>query len=105
MVRTLASVQKARADSMRTMTEKVFYVDIRNRRMSYPGSGEILELPPGLAIKATVAQSEQYNDGSVGIRFYPTGTSSGGVLSFGYRGQIYEIRVNWLTGNAALVHV
>jgi general secretion pathway protein H len=105
MVHTLAQIQQARADAMRSMSEKIFYIDVRNRRLSYPGSGEILELPPDLSLTATVAQSEQYKDGSAGIRFYPGGNSTGGVITFGYRGQTYEIRVNWLTGNVALARV
>ena len=105
MLHTMASIQQARADALRGMKEEVFYVDLRNRRLSYPGSGQMLDLPPDVSVKATLAQSEQYKDGSAGIRFYPTGGSSGGVLSFNFRGQIYEIRVNWLTGNATLARI
>ena len=105
MVRTVATIGQARAGAMRGMTQEVFYIDLPNRRMSYPASGQILDLPADLKLTVTVAQAERYKDGSVGIRFYPTGGSTGGVLAFAFRGQSYEIRVNWLTGNATLVRV
>jgi general secretion pathway protein H len=70
--------------------------------MGYPEGGKTLELPEGVALTATVVEAERYNDGSVGIRFYPDGTSSGGTLAFSFRDRTYEIRVNWLTGNVSL---
>ncbi len=104
MVRTSAAISDGRADAIRSTQERVFYVDLKRRLMGYPKGGQLLAIPPGVDLTATVAQSEQYADGSVGIRFYPTGSSTGGTLAFAFRGQTYEIRVNWLTGNVALVH-
>lgn len=105
MVRTSAAISQGRADAMRGMAEKVFYVDLKRRRMGYPGSGEIFEIPPDVDLTATVAESEKYGDGSLGIRFYPAGSSTGGKLAFTFHGQVYEIRVNWLTGNVSLQRV
>lgn len=105
LVHTVADIGRARADAMRGMTETVFFIDLRNRRLSYPASGRIIDLPAGLKLTVTAAQSERHKDGSVGIRFYPVGGSSGGVLNFAYRGQTYEIDVNWLTGNASLARL
>jgi hypothetical protein len=40
-------------------------------------------------------------DGSLpAIRFFPSGSSTGGELSFGFRGRNYGLRINWLTGRA-----
>lgn len=105
MVKTSAAMSESRIDAIRQMEEKVFYVDLKNRRVAYPGRGRFLALPKGVELTAIVAASEHYEDGTVGIRFYPTGTSSGGALSFSYRGQVYEVRVNWLTGNVSLQRV
>lgn len=105
MVRAVADIGRARADAMRGQTERIFYVDVKNRRLSYPATQQMLQLPPEVTLTATLAASEQYKDGSAGIRFFPTGGSSGGVLDFGYRGQNYQIRVNWLTGNVTLDRV
>jgi general secretion pathway protein H len=105
LVHTVATIGQARADAMRGMTETVFYIDLPNRRLSYPASGRTLDFPADLKLTVTAAQSERRKDGAIGIRFYPTGGSSGGVLDFAYRGQTYEINVNWLTGNATLARL
>ena len=34
------------------------------------------------------------------VRFFPSGGSTGGTLSFTFRGQSYGLRINWLTGRA-----
>ena len=102
MVKASAAMSEGRVDAIRQTEEKVFYVDLKNRRLAYPAGDKFLAMPNGVELTATVAASEHYDDGTVGIRFYPTGASSGGTLAFSFRGQIYEVRVNWLTGNVSL---
>ena len=102
MVRTSAAMSEGRADAIRQSEEKVFTIDLKKRRLAYPAGDRFLALPNGVDLTATVAASEHYEDGAMGIRFYPTGASSGGTLAFSFRGQMYEIRVNWLTGNVSL---
>ena len=105
MVKTSAALDEGRATAMRSMKEKVFHIDLKNRRLGYAGGGENLDLPRGVELTATVAERESYKDGTLGIRFYPAGNSSGGTLRFIFRNQAYEIRVNWLTGNVVTSRV
>lgn len=100
MVRTTAAISDVRAGAIRGAEEKVFIVDTGQRRMGTAHAG--ISIPDGVTLTATVAESERYGDGKAGIRFYPSGSSSGGTLAFEFRGKTYEIRVNWLTGNASL---
>ncbi len=102
MVKASAAMSEGRVDAIRQTEEKVFTIDLKNRRLAYPAGDRFLTLPNGVDLTATVAASEHYEDGTIGIRFYPTGASSGGILAFSFRGQIYEVRVNWLTGNVSL---
>jgi general secretion pathway protein H len=102
MVKTSAAISEARVGAIRETRERVFLVDLKRRRMGYPESGYSLELPAGVDLTATVAESETYEDGTFGIRFYPAGSSSGGTLAFTHDNQTYELRVNWLTGNVSL---
>jgi general secretion pathway protein H len=96
MVKTSAEISAGRSAAISGMTEKIFRIDLKRRRLGN------VELPPGVDLTATVAESERYEDGTVGIRFYPAGTSSGGTLAFTFHNKVYEIRVNWLTGNVSL---
>jgi general secretion pathway protein H len=102
MIRTSAAMSEGRIDAVRQSEEKVFIIDLKSRRLAYPAGDKFLALPNGVDLTASVAASERYENGTVGIRFYPTGASSGGTLAFKFRGKSYEIRVNWLTGNVSL---
>lgn len=104
MVKTAAAIREARAEAIRTAGENVFVVDLGRRRMGDPDSGEGLDIPRDVDVTAEVAASEQYRDGSLGIRFYGNGGSTGGTLHFVWRGQNYQILVNWLTGNVSMGH-
>lgn len=105
MVRASAVIRDGRVDAIRSMQEQIVYVDVKGRRIGRPERGGLLDLPRGVDLKAEVAAQESYADGTVGIRFYPAGNSSGGTLSFTFHGQVYEIRVNWLTGNVTTVRI
>jgi general secretion pathway protein H len=104
MVRTAASIREARSQAIRAAGESVFIVDLGRRRMGDRNGGEGLAIPREVDVTAEVAASEQYRDGSLGIRFYSNGSSTGGTLRFVWRGQTYRILVNWLTGNVSMGH-
>lgn len=95
-------LKAARSDAIGTASDRVFVIDTGRRRLSYTGTGRVLDIPPGVDLAATVAEGERYDDGTVGIRFYGDGTSSGGTLQFTWNRRIYTIDVNWLTGNVAM---
>lgn len=105
LVETSAAIAEERSAAIRRAEERVFVIDVRNRRLGNPGSGKPILMPEGVMLTASIAQSEQNSDGTAGIRFYPAGTSSGGTLAFTYRAQVYEIRVNWLTGSVTMHRV
>lgn len=102
LVNTSAALDEARISAIRQMKEKVFLVDMRNGRMGIAGGKDNVRILPGVGLKATVAESEKQDDDVVGIRFYPAGTSSGGILAFTRNARTYEVRVNWLTGHVSL---
>lgn len=101
LVTVSAALTKARTKAVKGAKQVVFQIDTQNRRLGDIEAGQTIEIPPRVELTALVAEGEVRGDGSVGIRFYPAGGSSGGTLSFTYRGLIYEVRVNWLTGNVS----
>ena len=99
LVKTSAMIVEGRAEAIRGMRDKLFVIDLKNRKLGFAGEDERLELPAGVDLTAITAEQESGKDGMLGIRFYPAGHTSGGTLQFTFRNQAYEIRVNWLTGN------
>ncbi|NJM30854.1 MAG: hypothetical protein HC855_12810 [Rhizobiales bacterium] len=101
LIETVSLMSAGRAEAMRGMRETVFVVDTGNRRLGYR-DGKTIDVPEGIAFSAAAAQTQALSEDVVGIRFYPSGESSGGGLKFVFRERTYEIRVNWLTGDVSL---
>ncbi len=101
LLNTSDVLRNARVMALSTGIEQVVYVDVLRRRIDSVGR-RTLRVPPELGFSAVAAQSEQQDDRSFGIRFFPDGTSTGGELKFSSRGKIYEVHVNWLTGNVTI---
>jgi len=67
----------------------------------HPGDDQIT-LPEGLLITIT-PETDGVAAGQPFIYFYPDGSSNGGVLELQSAAGSYTLRVNWLTGEVALV--
>ena len=59
-----------------------------------------LDVPPGVSLDGRLARVPEAGKGRYVIRFFPSGGSTGASLPFRFRGTLYELRVNWLTGHA-----
>jgi general secretion pathway protein H len=99
---TSAIMQQARSRAIGDARSQVVVIDLDRRRIALPATGQAFDIPQEIDLLATVAESEHYPDGTVGIRFFGDGSSTGGVLAYAWRSQKYEIQVNWLTGHVAL---
>ena len=97
-----AAARQARTAAIRGAGNQSLVIDLAGRRLSYPGSGRIIAIPPDVELAVAVAESERYADGTVGIRFLPSGGSTGGTLTFSWRSMTYDVRVNWLTGGVSI---
>lgn len=93
-----AMLRDARTVAIESQSETAVLIDAKGRKLSFPAAGRVLDVPLGVTMTGKVAES---NDGQMaGVTFLPSGGSSGGVLSFAFRGRSYALRINWLTGRA-----
>ncbi len=97
LVEAEALFRDARTTAITTHAQTAVLIDVNGRRLSLEG-GRSLDMPQGVTLDAKVAAPK--GDGLPAVRFYPSGTSSGGDLAFGFRGRNYGLRINWLTGRA-----
>lgn len=74
-------------------------LDIRHFSSSCCGGGQF---PPGSQILFKTAASEFIRDRKASFRFFGDGTATGGNVFLKERGQIWAIRVNWLSGDVRL---
>jgi general secretion pathway protein H len=92
----------ARAAAIRRGTPQVVRIDLASRQVAAGDDGATLSIPATITIDTDTSASEQYSPSIAGIRFFPTGASTGGKLRLQAGRRAYEIRVNWFTGRVSV---
>jgi general secretion pathway protein H len=100
LIHAEAMMRQARTTAIETVAEQDVVIDTDARRIIHEARGSALDVPDSLSLDGTLARVTEAGGNSFVIRFFPSGGSTGASLPFRYRGEIYELRVNWLTGHA-----
>lgn len=98
-----AGLRKARSEAISRRHETALTVDVQERRFQLSGDQRIYRLPGNIEVKLFTAQSELVNQNTGAIRFYPDGGSTGGRITIAAQGRKYDVDVNWLTGQVAIL--
>ncbi|MEM9704503.1 MAG: GspH/FimT family pseudopilin [Pseudomonadota bacterium] len=103
---TAAALRRTRASAIAKGQYKDFIFDLSGREYRY--DMKTTRVNAALKIEATVADTVQYTGEGAGddtavIRFFPNGSSTGGVLSFQSGNASESIRVDWATGRVRSV--
>ncbi len=54
-------------------------------------------------IRATVAESQRGENGEIGVRFFPNGSSSGGEIALDAGAASASVKVDWMTGRIRIM--
>jgi general secretion pathway protein H len=100
LIHAEAMMRQARTAAIETMAEQDVEIDTRARRIIHAARGMALEVPEGVSLDGDLARVPGPGENRLVIRFFPSGGSTGANLPFRFRDEIYELRVNWLTGHA-----
>ena len=102
-VAAAALLKADRNAALRRQTEIATEVDSRSRLIRSGATGRVVKMPDDIMVEALL--SARCDQGSVGstIKFFPSGTSCGGVVALSISSLGYEVRVNWLTGGVDVV--
>ena len=92
-----AALRATRARAISANEEATFVVDLARKSYSSPSVRETL-LPAEMRVEVSVAQGLRNSDGNSGLKFYPSGGSSGGDITLEIGGNRATIEVNWLSG-------
>ena len=100
-----AGLRFARGRAVAHRTEAALTLDLEARTATVDGREGTLSIPEDLDVElvSTVGELEDENRGR--IRFYPDGSSTGGRITLGYRGNGYDLDVDWLTGRVSIAAV
>lgn len=100
LIQAEAMMRQARTTAIETMADQDVVIDTEGRKLVDATRGRTLAVPPGVSLDGKLARVPEADKNGFVVRFYPSGGSSGGSLPFRFRNQIYELRINWLTGAA-----
>jgi type II secretion system protein H len=99
--RELAScLRQAHAKAIATGQPVAVSVDLEKRRFACPGKTG--QFPPQSRILFRTVASESIRERTASIRFLSDGTATGGNIFLEERGQVWKVRVNWLSGEVRL---
>jgi len=87
----------ARASAIAQNMERVVAIDLDQRRYACPGKSGLF--PPGSRLVFRTTASEYLNGKTATLRFFADGGATGGHVFMEEHGQIWAVRVNWLSGS------
>lgn len=96
-----ALLRLARVDAITGNRETRIIVDLKNRRIDYPGRDNAIILPPETSLEVKTAKGEVVS-ADAGFRFMPGGGATGGAIALERDGNKATIAISWLTGAVAI---
>jgi general secretion pathway protein H len=96
-----SQARAARDQAIRTGRDAVLRVDLDQRMIVAEGIRP-LTIPGDVSLAVVASKSDTGRDGTTSIRFFPDGSSTGGVIRLGGAGGQHEIRINWFTGRVRI---
>jgi general secretion pathway protein H len=98
-----AGLRKARSDAIARRQETVLTLDLEAKTFQLSNDQRVFRLPREVDVGLFTAQSERMGDNRASIRFFPDGGSTGGRVTVTGKQRTYEVDVNWLTGQVAIL--
>lgn len=96
--RTAAGLRLAREEAIRSGRDAAFTLDLAGRSFRVDGDYRPARLPERVQLRMEIAESEQLDPQIGAIRFFPDGSSTGGVILLARGDSGYRVGVDWLTG-------
>ncbi len=98
-----AGLRKARSEAVARRRETVMTVEVEGRQFQLSGDPRVYRLPQSVAVQLFTAQSELVTGTTGAIRFFPDGGSTGGRITVTSNQRKYDVDINWLTGQVAIL--
>ncbi len=98
----VSALRFAKGQALIGHEETTVLLDLNANTYTVSGRDKVFSLPENIGLKVVTAQEELNGDGQAGIRFFPDGSSTGGRISLNRNGVLWQIDINWLTGQIEL---
>jgi len=97
----VAALRYTRGQAIVKREEQAFEFDVEEMTYQAPGR-KAVALPEGFEMSLVTAAQEQLGEGKGAIRFFPDGSSGGGVIRLLRERREWQVEVAWLTGEIRL---
>ena len=98
----LTTARTARSLARTEQREVTLMIDVESRTYGLDEQRDLSIQPEATKIEVTAAESERQSENLIGVRFFPDGSATGGLISFSLNNQRYAIEIDWLTGLAEI---
>lgn len=99
-----AGLRKTRSEAIARRRETTMVVDLEARQFQLSGDKRVYRLPKSVAVQLFTAQSELVSGNVGAVRFFPDGGSTGGRITVTSNDRKYDVDINWLTGQVAILY-
>ncbi len=98
----VSALRFAKGQALISHAETTVALDLNENTYTVSDRDKVYTIPDTIALTVVTAQEELTGKGLASIRFFPDGSSSGGRIKLEMNSAIWQIDINWLTGQIEL---
>jgi general secretion pathway protein H len=98
----VSALRFAKGEALISRKETTVDIDLNENTYTVSDRDKVFTIPDTIALTVVTAQDELTGKGLASIRFFPDGSSSGGRIKLERNSAIWQIDINWLTGQIEL---
>jgi general secretion pathway protein H len=98
----VSALRFAKGQALISRKETTVALDLNENTYTVSDRDKVYTISETIALTVVTAQEELTGKGLANIRFFPDGSSSGGRIKLEMNSAIWQIDINWLTGQIEL---
>ncbi len=98
----VSALRFAKGEALIGHKETTVALDLNENTYTVSDRDKVFTLPENIELTVVTAQEELSGEGVASIRFFPDGSSTGGRIKLERNGVLWQININWLTGQIEL---
>lgn len=98
----LSALRYTRGQAIVKHEQKIITFNVKEKTYKAPRK-KTVQIPDEIDINVYTADSDVQDESTGSIRFFSDGSSTGGWVKLTYGDKIWQINVNWLTGEISMI--
>ncbi|MEQ1560573.1 MAG: GspH/FimT family protein [Methyloglobulus sp.] len=98
----VSALRYAKGEALIAHKEMTVDIDLNENTYTVSDRDKVFTIPDKVAVTVVTAQEEMTGEGLASIRFFPDGSSTGGRVKLERNSALWQIDINWLTGQIDL---